>query len=206
MSQNNPYNPNQSTNSPLDTSSSRIPGQSSDLGRSQGVPGGVSDEYDEGGLTTPAARPVGASTQGARVVGRSESLQGDGPGPFLMLADSLEGDEVVNGQGDKLGDIKGIMLDVQRGQIAYAVLSVGGFLGIGDKLFAIPWGALTLDADNKCFILEADKSQFKEAEGFDKDHWPSMADMTWASQVHAAYRTRPYWEDSDTTLDPTIRH
>ncbi|TJZ72895.1 PRC-barrel domain-containing protein [Chitiniphilus eburneus] len=164
--------------------------------RPLGVPGGVSDEYDEGGLTTPAPRAVGAE-QGARVVGRTDSLQGDGPGPFLMLADSLEGDDVVNSQGEKLGDIKGIMLDVQRGRIAYAVLSVGGFLGIGDKLFAIPWGAFTLDADNKRFILEADKSQFKEADGFDKDHWPSMADPTWANQVHAAYRTRPYWEDDN---------
>ncbi|GLS05227.1 hypothetical protein GCM10007860_23770 [Chitiniphilus shinanonensis] len=158
-----------------------------------GVPGGVSDEYDEGGLTTPEPRAVGA-TQGARVVGRTENLQGDGPGPFLMLAESLRGDDVVNSQGEKLGDIKGIMLDVQRGRIAYAVLSVGGLLGLGDKLFAVPWGAFTLDADNERLILEADRQQFKESDGFDKDHWPSMADQSWAAQLHAAYRVRPYWE------------
>jgi hypothetical protein len=86
------------------------------------------------------------------------------------------------------------MLDVPSGRVAYAVLSSGGFLGIGDKLFAIPWSALTLDADNKCFILNIDKERLKNAPGFDKDHWPSMADQRWATEVHSYYQRRPYWE------------
>jgi len=111
-----------------------------------------------------------------------------------MAADTLEGDDVVNAQGEHLGVIKSIMIDVPSGRVAYAVLSSGGFLGIGDKLFAIPWNALTLDADNKCFVLNIDKERLKNAPGFDKDHWPSMADQRWATEVHSYYQTRPYWE------------
>jgi hypothetical protein len=112
-----------------------------------------------------------------------------------MGADTLEGDEVFNTAGEKLGTLDKIMLDVPGGRIAYAVLSSGGFLGIGDKLLAIPWRALTLDPDNECFILDVSKEQLAQAPGFDKDHWPSMADDSWARDVHTYYRARPYyWE------------
>src|SRR3569833_1509195 len=117
-----------------------------------------------------------------------------GPGPVLMSADSLTGDSVVSTTGEDLGEIEAIMLDVPRGRVAYAVLSFGGFLGMGDKLFAIPWDALTLDAERECFILDVEKDRLKNAPGFDKDHWPAMADMQWASDIHSYYVSRPYWE------------
>ena len=79
------------------------------------------------------------------------------------------------------------------GRIAYAVLSFGGFLGLGDKLFAIPWSALELDTEDKCFILDTDVERLKEAPGFDKDHWPSMADERWATSIHDYYHVTPYW-------------
>ncbi|HSN20289.1 MAG TPA: PRC-barrel domain-containing protein [Usitatibacter sp.] len=131
------------------------------------------------------------TSEGARIVGG----EGDssGPGPEVMAADTLEGDKVVDPRGEDLGTIEDIMIDVQRGRVAYAVMSCGGFLGMGDKLFAIPWNALTLDANRHCFVLDADKERFEKAPGFDKDHWPSMADNTWASQVHDFYGVRPYW-------------
>jgi sporulation protein YlmC with PRC-barrel domain len=118
---------------------------------------------------------------------------GEGPGPEVMAADTLEGDDVVNAQGEDLGEIKDIMIDVQSGRVAYAVLSSGGFLGVGDKLFAIPWSALKLDADRKCFVLDVDKEKLTNAPGFDKHHWPSMADQTWAQQVHDYYGQKTYW-------------
>ncbi len=125
----------------------------------------------------------------------TERYVSDGPGPRVMDAKTLEGDSVVNTEGDGLGEIKAIQLDVKNGRIAYAVLSFGGFLGMGDKLFAIPWSALTLDADQKRFILDVTKERLESAPGFDKDHWPSMADPTWAGGVHAYYNVRPYWEN-----------
>ena len=118
----------------------------------------------------------------------------DGPGPDIMDAGTLKGDNVVNAAGDDLGKIEAIMLDVAAGRIAYAVLSFGGFLGMGSKLFAIPWSALTLDTTNHRFILDASKEQLEAAPGFDKDHWPTMADRTWATDIHAYYDVPPYWD------------
>ena len=120
---------------------------------------------------------------------------GSGPGPRLMTANTLEGDQVLNLQGEKLGKIEEIMLDVPRGRIAYAVMSSGGFMGIGDKLFALPWSALTLDTSRKCFVIDADKSRFDDAPGFDKDHWPTDAEFDGlGDQIHAYWGSRVYWE------------
>ena len=111
----------------------------------------------------------------------------DGPGPALMGADTLIGDDVYNHDDEELGDIKEIMLDMRTGQIAYAVLSFGGILGMGDKLFAVPWERLTLDTVNKRFLLNVDKSQLKDAPGFDKNNWPDMGSDAWNQQMEAFY-------------------
>jgi hypothetical protein len=110
-----------------------------------------------------------------------------GPGPALMGADTLLGNDVYNGADENLGSIKEFMIDMPSGRIAYAVLSFGGFLGMGDRLFAVPWQALKLDTANKRFTLNVSKDKLKNAPGFDKDHWPSMADPTWATGVHTFY-------------------
>lgn len=114
-----------------------------------------------------------------------------GPGPEVMGAETLIGNDVYNRQGEDLGDIKEIMLDMRSGKVKYAVLSFGGFLGIADKLFAVPWSALTLDTINKRFVLDIPKSKLKNAPGFDQDNWPDMADSMWADQIHAYYGTKP---------------
>jgi hypothetical protein len=113
-----------------------------------------------------------------------------GPGPALMGADTLMGNDVYNKDGEDLGDIKEFMIDMASGKVAYAVLSFGGILGMGDKLFAVPWAALALDTAEKRFTLNVQKDVLKDAPGFDKDHWPSMSDKTWASGVHKFYGTR----------------
>ena len=141
--------------------------------------------------TTTGTTPT---TTGAPIVG-AERLRSDGPGPDVMDAATLDGDTVVNSSGEDLGKIEAIMLDVTSGRIAYAVLSFGGFLGMGSKYFAIPWSALTLDAGEKRFIFEVSKAKLENAPGFDKDHWPAMADRTWATEVHAYYNVKPYWDD-----------
>lgn len=129
-------------------------------------------------------------SESAAIVG---GKPGKGPGPDVMAADSLEGDRVVNTAGETLGKIRDIMIDVPSGRVAYAVLSVGGLAGIGDKLFAIPWAAMVLDADTHCFVLDVDKERLQKAPGFDKEHWPSMADPRWATSIYEYYDTPPYW-------------
>ena len=116
----------------------------------------------------------------------------DGPGPALMGAETLVGNDVYNPQGEDLGDVKEIMLDISSGRVSYAVLSFGGFLGMGEKLFAVPWDALTLDTVNKRFTLNVLKAKLEDAPGFDKDCWPNMSDQTWAKGIHDYYGTQPY--------------
>lgn len=136
---------------------------------------------------------------GASIIGAERHVS-DGPGPEVMDANTLIGDSVVNAAGDDLGEIKAIMLDVTSGRIGYAVLSFGGFLGMGNKLFAIPWSALTLDAGEKRFVLNIAKERLENAPGFDKGHWPSMTDASWATQLHKYYDVRPYWDDDISPL------
>jgi sporulation protein YlmC with PRC-barrel domain len=114
--------------------------------------------------------------------------------PKVLSADTLTGDKVVNHQKEDLGKIEHLMIDLANGRIAYAVLSFGGFLGMGDKLFAIPWSALTVDTVEKQFILNVDKEVLKRAPGFDKDHWPNMADRSWGTKVFTYYGAKPYWD------------
>jgi sporulation protein YlmC with PRC-barrel domain len=113
----------------------------------------------------------------------------DGPGPALMGADTLMGNDVYNNEGDSLGDIKEIMIDMASGAVSYAVLSFGGLMGMGEKLFAVPWKALTLDTVNKRFTLNVSEEALVRAPGFDKENWPSMSDKSWAETVHKFYGT-----------------
>lgn len=124
--------------------------------------------------------------------GMYKSRTDGGPGPGLMGANTLDGNDVFNRQDEDLGDIKEIMIDMGTGRVAYAVLSYGGFMGIGDKLFAVPWHALTLDTANKRFVLDVEKDRLDNAPGFDKDQWPDMADTAWAKEVHEYYGVTPY--------------
>lgn len=123
-----------------------------------------------------------------------ESPTNGGPGPELMGADTLSGNDVNNQKDEDLGDIKEIMLNMRTGRISYAVLSYGGFLSLGEKLFAVPWEALKLDTGNKRFVLNVDKDRLESAPGFDKDHWPNMADTAWAESVNSFYGIKHYVE------------
>jgi sporulation protein YlmC with PRC-barrel domain len=116
-------------------------------------------------------------------------------GTHLPRASKLIGADVENAQGEDLGQIEDIVLDPQDGQVAYAVLSFGGFLGLGEKYFAIPWSALTAKAgEDDTLILNVDKERLKNAPGFDKNSWPNMADRTWGQEIHSYYGVAPYWE------------
>lgn len=125
---------------------------------------------------------------------RDDWDEGRGQQRRVVRAGKMAGDRVRNPAGENLGHIEEIMIDVATGGIAYAVLSFGGFLGLGNKLFAIPWEALTLDQRDHQFILNIDRRQLENAPGFDKEHWPDMADRAWGSQVFAYYGFKPYWE------------
>jgi sporulation protein YlmC with PRC-barrel domain len=118
---------------------------------------------------------------------------------YIYRTSKLIGTDVENPQGENLGEIADVVLDPQTGQVAYAVLSFGGILGLGEKYFAIPWAALapktptTKGAQYDRFVLNVDKERLKNAPSFDKDNWPDMADRRWAEQVYSYYGVQPYW-------------
>lgn len=112
----------------------------------------------------------------------------------LLSADTITGTSVVNPEGESLGSIKAIMIDLQSGRIAYAVLDFGGFLGIGNKLFAMPWKGFTFNTAREVIILDVPKERLKNAEGFDQDDWPDMSDTEFASRIYKYYGHEPYWQ------------
>ena len=114
------------------------------------------------------------------------------PRPNVLSATAILGDGVTNRAGEDLGKIEELMIDVAGGQVGYAILSFGGFLGIGDKLFAVPWRALRLNEDRQ-FILDVDRRRFEEAPGFDRDNWPDMTDPEWGAQVDEFYTANRPW-------------
>jgi sporulation protein YlmC with PRC-barrel domain len=114
-------------------------------------------------------------------------------GTLVLSASTMKGDDVKNAAGEDLGTIEELMLDVENGRISYAVLSFGGFLGLGDKLFAIPWSALTLNTEEKAFFLDASKTHLQNAPGFDKDNWPDFANKEWGQGIYEYYNVDPYW-------------
>jgi hypothetical protein len=114
--------------------------------------------------------------------------------PFALAASVVAGTPVVNPGGDDLGKLTDIVVELQSGRIAYAVLAFGGFLGLGDKLFAVPWQALQVDTENQRFCLEVPRERLEAAPGFDKEHWPDMADPAFHDAVHAHFGyPKPSW-------------
>ncbi|MBL8879765.1 MAG: PRC-barrel domain-containing protein [Phycisphaerales bacterium] len=106
----------------------------------------------------------------------------------------LIGLKVVNKANEDLGKVEEIVVDAANGRVLYGVLSFGGFLGIGDKLFAIPWQSLDLSGDAKAYVLAVDKERLQNASGFDKSHWPNFADPQWATTTYKYYDQTPYWD------------
>jgi sporulation protein YlmC with PRC-barrel domain len=115
--------------------------------------------------------------------------------PRVVQVSKVIGNKVVNSSGELLGNLKELVLDLEDERIAYAVLSFGGFMGLGDKLFAIPWEALILNPKDHTFILNVEKEVLEKAPGFDKDHWPDDAEYEagWLLDIYEYYGYSPYW-------------
>lgn len=122
--------------------------------------------------------------------GQAQGFAGDG----LVTANALFGDKVVNPRNETLGTVTELLLDAPRGRIAYAVIAHGGFMGVEQQFFAIPWRALVWDEANRRLVLDADRATLAGAPRFDRERWPHGLDADWHQAVHRHYRARPYWE------------
>jgi sporulation protein YlmC with PRC-barrel domain len=126
----------------------------------------------------------------------------DGDDQFAMArrwqrVTDLKGKKVSNAAGENLGQLEEIVVDAGSGRTLYGVLSFGGFLGLGDKLFAIPWQSLQLTDGAKGFTLNVDKDRLKNATGFSEDRWPDLANEQFATSTYEYYGQKPYWHSRD---------
>jgi len=121
-------------------------------------------------------------------------MQTDFSIPTILSASSLNGASVESPQGEGLGKIRELMVDLEDGRIAYVLLSFGGALGIGEKLIAIPWGAVYVDTMHQVIVLDVDRETLENAPSFDIDDWPDACDRSWVANLYDHYGYRPYWK------------
>jgi sporulation protein YlmC with PRC-barrel domain len=112
----------------------------------------------------------------------------------IVVKKTILGAKVINTAREDLGTIEDIVIDARDSRVAYAILSFGGILGVGDKHFAIPWEALSFDASEKVAVLSIDKDRLSNAPGFNKNDWPDMANQSWGEEIHQHFGYKPYWE------------
>jgi sporulation protein YlmC with PRC-barrel domain len=105
----------------------------------------------------------------------------------LLTASAICHFSVKNTDGIDIGEIKALVININDGKVAYAVLSFGGFMGLGEKLFAIPLEQFTFDVANEEFILNVGKDRLENAPGFDKDNWPQYSDDEFTESVNRHY-------------------
>ncbi len=108
----------------------------------------------------------------------------------VLAAKRLMNEPVRNRQGEDVAGVEDYIIDLNSGCVQYAVLSSGGFLGMGEKLFAVPWPAMRLDTERHCFVLDVDKDALERAPGFDKDNWPTAERSDYRSSVDSYWSTR----------------
>ncbi|VBB16512.1 PRC-barrel domain-containing protein [Burkholderia stabilis] len=115
---------------------------------------------------------------------------GDERGHMVTTADALKGSRIISSDGEDIGNVFDIVLDLHHGRIAYAVASSGG---VGEMLCAIPWSAMQYDTDGRCFLLDVTAAHVKGTAGFDDEHWPVMTQSQWGLSLHQYYNRTPYW-------------
>jgi sporulation protein YlmC with PRC-barrel domain len=113
------------------------------------------------------------------------------------------GTDVVNSKGEKIGDVEDIVLDA-KGNVAYAVVSTGGFLGVGDKMHAVPWTAIRTNTGTDNFMLDVDKDRLRSAPGFDQSSWPNVNDPKWSSENRRYFPASGTTRKSTTSPTPTV--
>jgi PRC-barrel domain len=119
---------------------------------------------------------------------------GAGPDTALLGTTSFYGDSAYDESGKFLGELEELVLDLRFGRVVYAVLAIGGFLGMGRKMVAVPWSTVTIDRLYQRCVVNIELGRLIDAPSLDDDPLPHMADASWAVKIHAYYGCKPYWE------------
>jgi hypothetical protein len=110
----------------------------------------------------------------------------------LISSDKVEGTAVYDRRGEKLGSIHSMMIDKVSGKVTYAVMSFGGFLGIGDRYHPLPWQVLTYDTGQGGYVVDLDRRKLEGAPTYGTNEAPDWSDPRWGQRVHDYYGGRPY--------------
>jgi sporulation protein YlmC with PRC-barrel domain len=114
---------------------------------------------------------------------------------YAFPASKLIGESVLDNKGDHLGKIEDLAVDMEQGRIRYAILSFGGFLGMGEKRFAVPIQTLQRFGDDDRLLLNVDRDKLKNAPGIEKGEWPATEDRAYITRAYEFYGYKPYWTD-----------
>ncbi len=163
----------------------------------------LTDEEKAGltNITGVAQELYDAGDQSAclRVISRADVLLESAVAPQVVDVDSLEDWPVTNAQGEDLGEVEDVLVDPLTGRIAYLVVEHGGFLGMGEDVFAIPWGLARYASDKEEILLNIPQAKLENAPRFDRSDRSPLRERSWAIAVHSYYDVRPYWEDQPGT-------
>ena len=113
------------------------------------------------------------------------------PDHQLISSEEVEGTNVYDTQGTSIGEIAHLMIDKVSGRVTYAVMSFGGFLGLGHSHYPVPWSALKYDTNLGGYVTGITEAQLKDAPAFSDDSW---SDRTWETNVHKHYGAPAYWD------------
>jgi sporulation protein YlmC with PRC-barrel domain len=112
----------------------------------------------------------------------------------LIAADQVQGTTIYNPNGDNLGSVEDVMIDKVTGKIAYAVVGFGGFLGIGNRHYPLPWEKLSYDPSMGGYVVDLDRSVLEGAPSYADNDAVAWNDRAWDEQVYDYYGARPYWD------------
>jgi len=111
----------------------------------------------------------------------------------LIAADKVEGTAVYNPAGEKLGTVENLMIDKQSGRVGYAVMSFGGFLGMGESRHPLPWDTLKYDTNLSGYVVDMDLDLLRGAPTYDEAQGVNWEDRDWNKRLHDYYGVAPYW-------------
>lgn len=133
--------------------------------------------------------------------GYSSTAASAGAGHFYRVSE-LMGMNIKNAEGQTVGEIKDLAIDLHSGRVAYAALGAGGFLGIGEKWVAVPVTLLNVSSDQKTLALNVDKETLRNAPTFDRANWSEMSNQDFVAKVYSHYGQQPYWQASGQVTEP----
>jgi hypothetical protein len=113
--------------------------------------------------------------------------------PQLIAAGKVHGTPVYNRDGEHLGTIEDVMLDKRSGRVAYAVMSFGGFLGLGEEFYTLPWATLRYDPEQDAYMVDVTEEQLRAAPPRTPEGTDPAEDAEWEEQIHRYYNAAPYW-------------